>query len=75
MGQQCSLEADLYSFGILLIELITQEQISAHGECRLPHAPLECPQVGWRMHWVSGCADCLCREHTGSVARIAIQFI
>ena len=46
MGQRCSLAADLYSFGILLIELITQEHIGGRGEWRLPRAPEECPQVG-----------------------------
>ena len=45
MGQRCTVAADLYSFGILLIELITQEQSKGRGGWRLPRAPEECPQV------------------------------
>ena len=48
MGGQCTLAADLYSFGVLLIELTTQ-QLTTRGDRRLPQAPGECPQV-----------DCVC---------------
>ena len=64
MGQRCSLAADLYSFGILLIELITQEQSGGRGEWRLPRAPEECPQVRKRVgEWVGGVAVWRCGLH------------
>ena len=52
MGEQCTLAADMYSFGILLIELTTQQPVEKRGEWRLPRAPRDCPQVGpspWRL--------------------------
>ena len=45
MGQRCTLAADCYSFGVLLIELLTQDLSRGRGEWRLPRAPEECPQV------------------------------
>ena len=45
MGQRCTLAADMYSFGILLIELTTQQVVSRRGHWRLPHVPKECPKV------------------------------
>ena len=64
MGQRCSLAADLYSFGIQLIELITQEQSGGRGEWRLPRAPEECPQVRKRVgEWVGGVAVWRCGLH------------
>ena len=54
MGEQCTLSADLYSFGVLLIELATQ-QLTTRGDRRLPQAPGDCPQVGgWVGGWVGG---------------------
>ena len=45
MGQRCTLAADMYSFGVLLIELTTQELVVKRSCWRLPRAPEECPQV------------------------------
>ena len=39
MGEHCTLAADLYSFGVMLIELTTQELCERRGEWRLPRAP------------------------------------
>ncbi|KAL4440185.1 hypothetical protein ABPG75_003186 [Micractinium tetrahymenae] len=43
LGQRCTLAADMYSFGILLIELLTQKHWDLRGQWRLPRAPEECP--------------------------------
>ena len=43
MGQRVSLAADVYSLGVLLMELLTREPILRRGAWRLPHAPTECP--------------------------------
>ena len=48
MGQRCTLASDLYSFGVLLIELTTFDLGARRGDWRLPLAPEECPQVGLR---------------------------
>ena len=45
MGARCTLAADLHSFGVLLIELTTQQVVRHRGDWRLPRAPQECPQV------------------------------
>lgn len=45
LGQRCTLAADVYSFGILLNELLTQQHQDARGKLRLPRAPTECPQA------------------------------
>lgn len=47
MGLRCTLAADVYSFGVLLVQLTTQHMGSKRGEWRLPHVPQECSQV-WR---------------------------
>ena len=46
MGYRCTLAADMYGFGILLVELTTQCVVDRRGEWRLPRVPDECPQVG-----------------------------
>lgn len=45
LGQRCTLAADMYSFGILMTELLTQRHWELRGQWRLPHAPEECPAV------------------------------
>jgi hypothetical protein len=47
MGLRCTLAADVYSLGVLLVQLTTQHMGSKRGEWRLPHVPQECSQV-WR---------------------------
>jgi serine/threonine protein kinase len=44
-GQRCSVAVDLFSFGVLLIELTTQQLAGKRGEWRLPRVPRDCPQV------------------------------
>ncbi|KAI3427363.1 hypothetical protein D9Q98_010279 [Chlorella vulgaris] len=45
MGLRCTLAADVYSFGVLLVQLTTQHMGSKRGEWRLPHVPQECSQA------------------------------
>ncbi|EFN52572.1 hypothetical protein CHLNCDRAFT_138568 [Chlorella variabilis] len=45
LGQRCTLAADVYSLGILLVELTTQQAVTRRGEWRLPRAPEECSQA------------------------------
>ena len=45
LGQRCTLAADLYSFGLLLIELTTQQLVTGRGKWRWPLVPQECPQA------------------------------
>ena len=45
MGVRCTLTADIYAMGILLVELTTQTVVCRRGQWRLPQAPQECPQV------------------------------
>ncbi|EFN58982.1 hypothetical protein CHLNCDRAFT_137604 [Chlorella variabilis] len=45
MGYRCTLAADMYGFGILLVELTTQCVVDRRGEWRLPRVPDECPQA------------------------------
>ena len=45
LGERCSLAADIYSLGILLIELTTLEPVARRGGWRMPSAPHDCPQV------------------------------
>ena len=42
LGQRCTLTADIYSLGILLVELTTQQAVTRRGGWRLPLAPQEC---------------------------------
>ena len=53
-GQRCTLAVDLYSFGVLLVELCTHQQgqrqpqqlwCEKRGGWRLPRVPQDCPQV------------------------------
>ena len=44
LGQQCTPAADMYSFGILLAEITTQQAVLRRGQWRLPE-PEECSQV------------------------------
>jgi hypothetical protein len=45
MGEQCTVQSDIYSLGVLLIELTTLHLGRKRGEWQLPHAPRDCPQV------------------------------
>ena len=51
LGEPCTPAVDMYSFGILLIELTTRQVVVRRGEWRLPAAPQECPQVCTRALW------------------------
>ncbi|KAL4428402.1 hypothetical protein ABPG75_002491 [Micractinium tetrahymenae] len=42
-GHDCGRPADIYSFGVVLWELVTGER-PVRGQLRLPRAPEECPQ-------------------------------
>ncbi|PSC74771.1 serine threonine-kinase [Micractinium conductrix] len=44
VGVRCTLAADIYSFGVLLVALLTQLPVVQRGGWRLPSAPQECPQ-------------------------------
>jgi serine/threonine protein kinase len=46
MGARCTLAADVYSFGILLVELTTQQVVRHRGDWRLPQTPQQCTQMG-----------------------------
>lgn len=43
MGQQCTSAVDIFSFGVVLWEIVTGEQ-PARGRLRPPRVPQECPQ-------------------------------
>ena len=45
LGERCTLAADIYSLGILLIELTTLTPVTKRGSWRMPSAPHDCPQV------------------------------
>ncbi|KAL4422644.1 hypothetical protein ABPG75_008841 [Micractinium tetrahymenae] len=45
LGQRCTLAADLYAFGVLLIELTTQREGRSRLCWQLPRAPQDCPQA------------------------------
>lgn len=63
LGQRVTLAADLYSLGILLIALLTQEPVTRRGGWRLPRSPQECPQAssagGVRGKRSTANSDCL----------------
>ncbi|PSC70012.1 leucine-rich repeat family [Micractinium conductrix] len=44
MGMKCTLAADMYSFGLALIALLTQQLLLKRGQWHLPRAPQDCPQ-------------------------------
>jgi serine/threonine protein kinase len=44
LGERCSYPADMYSFGLLLIQLTTHAVAVKRGEWRLPLVPHECSQ-------------------------------
>lgn len=48
LGKRCTLAADVYSLGILLIELTTQRAVLKRSDWRLPLPPGECSQVSGR---------------------------
>ena len=43
-GRQCTAAVDLYSFGVVLWEIVTGER-PRRGSLRSPRVPEECPQV------------------------------
>ena len=45
LGERCTFAADMYSYGILLIEITTRSVVDKRGEWRLPIASQECPLV------------------------------
>ncbi|KAL4422558.1 hypothetical protein ABPG75_008755 [Micractinium tetrahymenae] len=45
LGERCGLAADMYSFGVLLIELTTRTPVTKRGRWRLPCVPQECSQA------------------------------
>ena len=45
LGRRCTLAADVYSLGLLLVELTTGQVIARRGAWHLPHAPDDCPQA------------------------------
>jgi serine/threonine protein kinase len=53
-GRECSAAVDIYSFGVLLWEIVTGER-PQRGSLRMPRVPQECPQVGGR---AGGGASC-----------------
>lgn len=44
MGERCTLAADVYSFGLCLVELCSRRLISRRASWALPRAPGDCPQ-------------------------------
>lgn len=50
-GRNCTLAVDMYSFSVLLWEIITGER-PVRGHLRQPRVPEECPQA--RL-WGGGC--------------------
>lgn len=45
LGSPCTLTADIYSLGVLLVVLATRRLLSNRGEWELPRAPRDCPSV------------------------------
>jgi len=45
LGQRCTLAADMYSFGVLLVELATGRVVTRRGNWQLPRAPEQCSQA------------------------------
>lgn len=45
LGSPCTLAADVYSLGMLLIVLASRRLLSNRGEWALPQAPRDCPAV------------------------------
>ena len=45
LGERVGLAADIYSLGIVLIELVTLAPVLRRGAECMPSAPLDCPQV------------------------------
>ena len=56
LGERCSPAADVYSLGILLIELVTLAPVLRQSSWRMPSAPHECPQVSNGPEAASRCA-------------------
>ena len=59
LGGRCSPAADVYSLGILLIEIVTLAPVLRRSSWRLPSAPHECPQVGEGGRSLLECSGCL----------------
>jgi hypothetical protein len=75
MGARCTLAADLFSFGVLLIELTTQQVVRHRGDWRLPRAPHDCPEVSkvatmLASKWHPSCIRC---ASAGFAARGAVR--
>ena len=50
MGLRCTLASDIYSLGVVLLELTTGQLLRARGTMRLPQAPHDCPEVGSELY-------------------------
>ena len=73
LGHRCTLAADMYSFGLLLIQLATQQAVVQHrGDWRMPCAPDECPQVGSCFAWPARWLRLLCRLRRAWLLRLLL---
>ena len=59
LGERCTPASDVYSLGIVLIELTTVAPVVTRGSWRMPIAPQDCPQVrpcrcAGRSNWQAG---------------------
>ncbi|KAK9786895.1 hypothetical protein WJX73_008911 [Symbiochloris irregularis] len=54
LGQKCTVKADVYSFGICIWEIVTQE-IPVRGQLRPIEVPKECPEDVRDLYW--SCTD------------------
>jgi hypothetical protein len=68
LGLRCTLATDVYSVGILLIELTTQVAVLKRGNWRLPNVPEECSEVSL-FSWEPGC---VCRSWRQLSSRSAV---
>lgn len=66
LGHRCTLAADVYSFGLVLVELTTHTVMRRRGQWRLPRAPEECPQAS---------TGCFCGEEGAANRRWCLQAV